>query len=144
MRRLVLLSALALLACGSGEKKAADSSSATAPAQNWATIMAQEFTFDAPDTLPAGFTRVNLMNHGVEPHHLVVVRLDSGHVVGELLQSVSAEKVPNWVTLLGGPNATMPGSTTETLIELTPGNYAILCVIPSTDGTPHVAKGMVR
>jgi hypothetical protein len=139
-----LLSALALLACGSGEKKAADSSSATAPAQNWATIMAQEFTFDAPDTLPAGFTRVNLMNHGVEPHHLVVVRLDSGHVVGELLQSVSAEKVPNWVTLLGGPNATMPGSTTETLIELTPGNYAILCVIPSTDGTPHVAKGMVR
>lgn len=144
MRRLVLLSSLVLLACGSGEKKAADSSSAAAPAQNWATIMAQEFTFDAPDTLPAGFTRVNLMNHGVEPHHMVVVRLDSGHVVGELLQSVSAEKIPNWATLLGGPNATMPGSTTETLIELTPGNYAILCVISSTDGTPHVAKGMVR
>ena len=144
MRRLVLLSSLVLLACSSGEKKAADSSSAAAPAQNWATIMAQEFTFEAPDTLPAGFTRVNLMNHGVEPHHMVVVRLDSGHVVGELLQSVSAEKVPNWATLLGGPNATMPGSTSETLIELTPGNYAILCVISSTDGTPHVAKGMVR
>jgi hypothetical protein len=139
-----MFSSLALLACGTGEKKAADSSGAAAPAQNWATIMAQEFTFDAPDTLPAGFTRVNLMNHGVEPHHMVVVRLDSGHVVGELLQSVSAEKVPNWVTLLGGPNATMPGSTTETVIELTPGNYAILCVISSTDGTPHVAKGMVR
>lgn len=144
MRRLALLSSLTVLACSSGEKKATDSSKAATPAQNWATIMAQEFTFEAPDTLPAGFTRVNLMNHGVEPHHMIVVRLDSGHVVGELLQSVSTNKVPGWATLLGGPNATMPGSTSETLIELTPGNYAILCVIPSTDGTPHVAKGMVR
>jgi hypothetical protein len=38
----------------------------------------------------------------------------------------------------------MPGATTETVVELTPGNYAVLCVVPSTDGMPHVAKGMVR
>jgi uncharacterized cupredoxin-like copper-binding protein len=141
---LALLAVFGGFACSGGDKKSAADSSSAAPTQNWATIMAQEFTFDAPDTLPAGFTRMNLMNHGTEPHHMVVVRLDSGHVVGELLQAVSAEKVPNWVTLLGGPNATMPGATTETVIELTPGNYAILCVISSTDGTPHVAKGMVR
>ena len=144
MRRLVLLSSLALLACGTGEKKAADSSSAAAPAQNWVTIMAQEFTFDAPDTLPAGFTRVNLMNHGAEPHHLLFARLDSGHVLGELLQELGANKIPTWVSWLGGPNAAMPGATTETVVELTPGNYAVLCVIPTADGTPHVAKGMVR
>jgi len=141
---LAFLVLFGFVACSGGDKKAAADSSSAAPAQNWVTIMAQEFTFEAPDTLPAGFTRVNLMNHGAEPHHMVVVRLDSGHVVGELLQSVSAEKVPNWATLLGGPNATMPGATSETLIELTPGNYAILCVISTTDGTPHVAKGMVR
>ena len=141
---LALLALFGGFACSGGDKKSTTDSTTAAPAQNWTTIMAQEFTFEAPDTLPAGFTRVNLMNHGVQPHHIVVARLDSGHVVGELLQSVSAEKVPNWVTLLGGPNATMPGSTTETLIELTPGNYAILCVMPSTDGMPHVAKGMVR
>ncbi len=143
MRRLALFPLLVLLACGAGEKKATDSSTA-APPQNWVTIMAQEFTFDAPDTLAAGFTRVNLMNHGVEPHHIVFARLDSGHVVGQLLQELGAGKMPAWVTWLGGPNVAMPEATTETVIELTPGNYAALCLVPTTDGTPHVAKGMVR
>ncbi len=142
MRRLTLLPLLVLLACGAGEKRATDSSAA--PPQNWVTIMAQEFTFDAPDTLLAGFTRVNLMNHGVEPHHIVFARLDSGHVVGELLQELGANKIPTWVTWLGGPNVTLPEATTETVIELTPGNYAALCVVPTADGTLHVAKGMVR
>lgn len=143
MRRTVLLLLCTALACSSGEKKDGDSSTAATP-QNWVTVMAQEFSFNAPDTLPAGFTRVNLMNHGSEPHHIVFARLDSGHVVGELLKELGASKIPGWATWLGGPNAAMPGATTETVIELTPGNYAVLCVIPTVDGTPHVAKGMVR
>lgn len=143
MRRFATLGLLFLFACSSGEKKSNDTTAA-APPQNWVTIMAQEFSFDAPDTLPAGFTRVNLMNHGSEPHHLLFARLDSGHVVGELLEQLGANKVPNWVTWLGGPNAAMPGAMTETVVELTPASYAVLCVIPSADGVPHVAKGMVR
>jgi hypothetical protein len=106
--------------------------------------MAQEFSFDAPDTLPAGFTRVNLMNHGVEAHHIMFARLDSGHVVGELLQELRANKIPSWVTWLGGPAGTMPEAMTETVVELTPGSYALLCVVQTAEGVPHLAKGMVR
>ena len=144
MRLTALFFVLMAVACSSGDKKPADTSSTAATPQNWVTIMAQEFSFDAPDTLPAGFTRVNLMNHGAEPHHIVFARLDSGHVVGQLLQELSANEIPAWVTWLGGPNAAMPGATTETVVELTPGSYAVLCVVPSADGVPHVAKGMVR
>lgn len=144
MRPTAALFLLTVLACSSSDKKATDMSGAAVTPQNWVTIMAQEFSFDAPDTLPAGFTRVNLMNHGSEPHHIVFARLDSGHVVGELLQELGANKMPTWVTWLGGPNAAMPGATTETVIELTPGSYAVLCVVPTADGTAHVAKGMVR
>ena len=32
----------------------------------------------------------------------------------------------------------------ENVVDLTPGNYVMICVIPAPDGTPHVAKGMVR
>jgi uncharacterized cupredoxin-like copper-binding protein len=28
------------------------------------------------------------------------------------------------------------------MVDLEPGNYAALCVIPASDGIPHVAKGM--
>jgi hypothetical protein len=28
-------------------------------------------------------------------------------------------------------------------MNLTPGNYALICLIPSPDGVPHVAKGMM-
>jgi hypothetical protein len=144
MNRFAALSAvLALTACG-GDNKTGDTALAAAPVARELSVTAKEFTFDAPDTVPAGFARVKLTNQGTEPHHIIFVRLDSGHVVGELLQRMSSEKVPNWAVLLGGPNAPMPGATTETVLELTPGNYAVLCLIPSVDGKPHVAKGMVR
>lgn len=144
MNRFVALSAVcAITSCG-GDSKTSDTTQTTGPVSREVSVTAREFTFEAPDTLPAGFARVKLSNQGIEPHHIIFARLDSGHVVGELLQSLSSMKVPNWAVLLGGPNAAMPGGTTETVLELTPGNYAVLCLIPSFDGTPHVAKGMVR
>ena len=140
--RFALLSIIALAACGTSEKKV-DDSAQTAASQNSLMIMAQEFSFDAPDTVPAGFTRVGLMNHGAEPHHAVIVRLDSGHVAGELLDALAKNRVPAWAVFLGGPNASMQGIS-ETAVELTPGNHVLICLIPSTDGVLHVAKGMVR
>lgn len=140
--RFALLSIVALAACGTSDKKS-DDSAQTAASQNSLMIMAQEFTFDAPDTVPAGFTRVSLMNHGAEPHHAVIVRLDSGHVAGELLDALAKNRVPGWAVFLGGPNVSMQGIS-DTAVELTPGNYVLICLIPSTDGVLHVAKGMVR
>ncbi len=144
MNRFVVLPAvLALIACG-GDNKKSDSAQTAAPVARELSVTAKDFSFEAPDTVPAGFARVKLTNQGTEPHHIVFVRLDSGRVVGELLQSMGSGKFPVWAVLLGGPNAPMPGATTETVLELTPGNYAVLCLIPSFDGMPHVAKGMVR
>ncbi len=125
--------------------------------------MAQEFTFDAPDTLVAGFTRVNLMNHGVQPHHIVFARLDSGHAVGQLLQELGAEKMPGWVTWLGGPNIAMPRprrrwlssrpapmrryassvllmarhTLPKAMANFAPGDYGFICFVPDAkDGNP--------
>jgi len=141
--RASLLVFLSLVACGTAERKSGDSAQTSAPVQHSLMIMAQEFTFDAPDTVPAGFTRVGLMNHGTEPHHAVIVRLDSGHVAGELLDALAKHRLPGWAVFLGGPNASMEGIA-ETVVELKPGNHVLICIIPSSDGVLHVAKGMVR
>jgi hypothetical protein len=106
-------------------------------------LMAQEFSFDAPDTVPAGYTRISVMNHGAEPHHAVLVRLDSGHVAGELLDAFAKNRVPAWAVFVGGPNASDRGSP-DVAVDLQPGDYVVLCLIPSPDGTPHFAKGMVK
>src|SRR5262245_35231120 len=41
-------------------------------------IMASDYAFDAPDTLPAGMVTVRLMNDGQEPHHAQLLRLNDG------------------------------------------------------------------
>ncbi len=141
MRRLIVVFAAA--ACARADRPAADSTGSAAPAQHSLMIMAQEFTFDAPDTVPAGHTRVTLMNHGAEPHHAIIFRLDSGHVAGELLEALPKRRVPAWAVALGGPNVNMQGLS-EVVMQLAPGNYVMICAVPSADGTRHIFKGMVR
>lgn len=137
-----IVGVITLIACGRGERDATDTTSA-APPQHSLMLMAQEFSFDAPDTVPAGFTRIGVMNHGAEPHHAVLVRLDSGHVAGELLDAFAKSRIPAWAVFVGGPNASDMGAP-EVTVDLKAGNYVVLCLIPSPDGTPHFAKGMVK
>jgi hypothetical protein len=44
----------------------------------------------------------------------------------------------------GGPNPPDLGGTAVATVALEPGNYAMVCFIPSADGIPHLMKGMVR
>jgi hypothetical protein len=87
-----------------------------------------------------------MTNSGKEFHHVVVVHIDSGHTVAEFLKAFGEKSPPpSWAHILGGPVAPSPGGlATSTAIDLGPGQYALLCLIPGTDGIPHVAKGMVR
>jgi hypothetical protein len=110
-------------------------------------IQAADFSFEAPATLPAGRTRVVLHNaNGTEPHQAALVKLNDGVTTSDYLtalaQSFTAAEAKG--TLLGGPNAAGPGHDSGVVVDLKPGNYAVLCLIPSPDGTPHVLKGMMR
>ena len=48
------------------------------------TITSIDFSFAAPDTVPAGLTRIRLSNNGQEHHHAQIARLHPGHTVAEL------------------------------------------------------------
>jgi hypothetical protein len=109
-------------------------------------IMASDYAFDAPDTIPSGLVTIRLMNHGKEPHHAQLLRMNDGvsfSDFGAALQ-LEGESALRLTTLTGGAGALDPGNSDEVTLNLAPGQYAIACFIPSADGVPHLAKGMLK
>lgn len=109
------------------------------------TIIATDYAYQMPDTIDAGAVEFVLRNNGTELHHAQFVRIDGNHTVQELLAALGQHgPPPAWAVLAGGPNTPNPGAESRGIVSLKAGRHAIICVIPSPDGKPHVAKGMVR
>ena len=107
------------------------------------TVVARNYAFDAPDTIAAGRTELQLINRGTELHHAYLLRLDAGKHLSDLIAAFQAGgPPPAWVHDAGGPNSRAPGETSAAVVDLQPGTYAMICVIPSADGMPHIMKGM--
>ena len=116
------------------------------PATHVAVIHAKDFSFDAPDSVTAGWTTFHFVNDGPNLHHAQLVRLDSGKTVADLEAVLKAPPgpFPKWIVEVGGPNAPDPGSSTDATMNLEPGQYAFLCFVDIPDHVPHFTKGMVR
>lgn len=109
------------------------------------TITAFDYAFIAPDSIASGLTTIRLVNTGPELHHVQLIRLDEGHTMADLFAALKAGgPPPKWAVDVGGPNSPVPGGESAATLDLAPGRYAIVCFIPSPDGTPHIMKGMAR
>ncbi len=130
---------------GKPAEQAAAAAAAPAPvAPRTVHVVGTDFAFHAPDTLPAGLTSFHLMNQGKELHQIMLLRLAPGRTVADLEKRKAGEPPPPDLMVIGGPNAAAPGGTAEAIVNLKPGSYAMVCGIPSTDGMPHMMKGMIR
>jgi hypothetical protein len=142
-----LLAGVILLgACSTGEASRPDPSEPAILAPQEVVVRARDFLFEAPDTVFSGTTTFRLINDGPEFHHIQLVRLEDGRTLDDLMRHLAERNPwPAWALEVGGPNTPgIPGEETNGTLELQPGSYALLCVIPSPDGTPHIMKGMVR
>lgn len=119
-----------------------------APQGRVVVVRATEFKFDAPASVPAGTLTFRLENHGLEVHHLWIVRLTHGKTSSDFTKMMDAwgtgPKMPDWAIDVGGPNNVAPGLAADATMTLEPGTYMLLCYVPSADGTPHAMKGMIR
>lgn len=109
-------------------------------------VTARDFAFEARRTTPAGVTNVRLTNLGPDFHHVQLVRLSGGHTVEELVEQAKTdgEHLPAWAIPVGGPNSPAPGGgVAEAIVDLQPGEHALICLIPAPDGVLHLMKGMV-
>lgn len=121
------------------------SAPATQAAATVITVTGTEFAFAAPDTIPAGLVTLRLDNAGMEPHQMVVMRIDSGKTMADVQTMMSKQDtVPGWLAFPIGVSVIAPGDSGNATAVLTPGHYVMVCFIASPDGTPHAMKGMVR
>ncbi|MCU0620118.1 MAG: hypothetical protein MUC69_01290 [Gemmatimonadales bacterium] len=107
-------------------------------------IDANDFSFSMPDSLAAGVYRIAMTVDGKEPHHAIFVLLEKGKRLGDFLAAGDGPP-PAWARMVGGPGGIMPGApASEATLRLEPGRYAVICMVPSGDGVPHIAKGMSK
>lgn len=109
-------------------------------------VRTRDYAFDAPSRVPSGPTRIRLVNDGPDFHHVWLIKLQAGRTVEELVDSLKRRPVaPEWAVDVGGPNTPgMPGEATSAVLDLEPGSYALVCLIPGPDGELHIMKDMAR
>lgn len=120
---------------------------AVAPAAPAAvTFKGADFSFEGPEQISAGLTTINFQNIGKEWHHIQFARLNDGVTFQQLGETMQKDEnaVMGMVNLVGGVGALDPNGSGSVTLNLPEGQYALLCFIPSMDGVPHLAKGMVR
>lgn len=137
-------SVLLVAACAPKDKGAAAGVAASV-APPVVTVHAKDFAFDAPAEIPGGVTTFHLVNDGPSFHHLQFVRLDSNKTVADLETALKKPgPPPAWAVFESGPNVPMPGGTSNATFDITPGNYALICLVDIPGGVPHFAKGMIK
>ncbi|MCI0790628.1 MAG: hypothetical protein J4O02_02565 [Chloroflexi bacterium] len=141
---LALVAVMLGVACGSGQSLPPT-----------LAVEAADFSFNLPASIQGGLTRIELTNVGQEPHHMQILRLNDGvsqeqfqTILQGVIEAMSTEGeaaisgIFQAGTAAGGPASVVPGDETTVVLDLIPGQYALLCFIASADGVPHFAKGM--
>ena len=101
-------------------------------------LVATDFAFESPRTIEAGLTRVRMVNQGHAWHYALVVALDEGATVDTYLAAARAgADFPAGTTDVGGTGLVTPGDSSEVVLDLRPGRYALLCWYDS-----HLLAGM--
>jgi hypothetical protein len=79
-------------------------------------------------------------NTGKEAHEMLVVRMAPGTKTDDLLRQ-PGPGLPKGITFAGQVTIP-PGETAQlVLVDLQPGYYGVVCLLPTKDGTPHLALG---
>lgn len=109
-------------------------------------FIAHDFGFAGPDRIPAGVTTMQVVNQGQDLHHIQVLRLLDGKTAEDFRKAMAAGPgpMPAWIKFVGGPNAVVPGREAVATMNLTEGEYLLVCIIPDHKGVPHLALGMIK
>jgi hypothetical protein len=107
-------------------------------------ITGTDYAFEAPASIAGGVTRFVFNNESAgENHQAQLLKLNEGVTIEAVGAAESEAELFGLVAAAGGPGAG-PGLTSENVLNLEPGQYAVICLIPSPDdGVVHAEKGMV-
>ncbi len=102
---------------------------------------------DGPDSVPAGWVRINFENRGDSDHHLALVRLTGGKTVDDLrsfIQQDPKASLPDWALSWGGPADTSPGVTAVVTQNLQEGSYVWVTYVLGDDEIARPGLDLIR
>ena len=135
-------------AAGQADDESTPEDEATPEESGPPTIVADEFSYQVPETLPAGETAFKFQNVGKQKHMAIFVELLKGKTLDDVNKYLAAHgpggRPPSWVRLVRKAQGfAKPGATTKFSGEFTPGTYAMLCFIRDPESKkPHALLGM--
>ena len=108
------------------------------------TVKQVDYQFILSKRIESGFHTIEVMNHGTQPHELVVVRLAPGATVRDALASFEPGAAgPPQGELVGGITGIEKGERVRFTGEFEPGRYGLICFVPdAVTGRPHFLHGM--
>jgi hypothetical protein len=120
-------------------------------------VRLMDFSFALDSSVPAGRHTIRVENAGVEPHDLVMMKLNPGKTVAELFAAMNPERarrpgqaaeppppMESLATGAGGIAAIAPGMESFFETNLSPGEHVLLCMATAPDGRSHIEHGMVK
>ena len=103
-----------------------------------------DYAFRLSAPLAAGRNVIRVENRGAEIHEVDVFRLKPGMTSDALVTWQAGDQegeAPGFP--MGGTLDVEPGDHLWLELDLEPGRYVFICIVPAPDGQPHAHKGMV-
>ncbi len=105
------------------------------------SVVITDSTFNAPDSVPAGYVKLKLSNNASGMHSAHLIKMDKDYTTEQLIKAYADSMRtggvrPEWMTHRGGVISEQGESEIELLLE--PGNYTWVCVM-GDEAMPHFA-----
>ena len=117
---------------------------------NEMTTTAGEYIYEVAGKPKPGNVELTFDNQGVENHELIMVAVKKNVTVKQITEVLVSEDEDAANKLEAGtgvvtplPALLAPDRSTTVIMNLKAGRYGMFCSLPTPDGTPHFAKGMV-
>lgn len=121
-----------------------DSRTSSAPKAT-ASLRLLDFSFQFGAPLTAGKHTIQVENVGVEPHHVLMFKLAPGKTMADyqawMQTNMDGEPPATFVSSMGELST---GAAGYTEVDLSAGDYVLVCLITGRDDISHAAKGMVQ
>ena len=103
-----------------------------------------DYQFVFSSRIQRGTHTIEVMNHGTQPHELVIVKLAKGGTINDVLVSFEpGASSPPQGELVGGITGIEKGEQVRFTGEFGPGRYGLICFVPDAiTGRPHFLHGM--
>jgi hypothetical protein len=110
------------------------------------TVTLKDYQFDFSQPLTAGKHTLKIVTAPGQPHEFTLFQLMPGKTAADITKYVeTGMQGPPPAMPLGGVAAMATGEDVFYEVDLTPGDYAVVCFLEDAkDGKPHFVHGMIQ